>query len=469
MSRHRNRFTDNNLAQFDRQIYGDYSQGDPRIYGNYINAINAFNKSYNNSTRGRGSDNPVGSVKTQYEKQLSKYINQLPEDVDLAAIPEKYRNNISTFLMKQKQEYVNAANVVDEYEVGSEGYMQTVSKMNTIRASFERLDAQMKAYGSNKKNIIEDIENQSISLYGENEMNANLLRGVYNEEYDLNIDEFGNIAFQGDDGVVKLDDLPSYEPKDYKVAQTMMDMGVQAYKNGVVLKPGDIMYQNYRNKLNIALDQGGVPTLMSVIHDGLVGDTKMIDDPNVAQAVTNYNANQIGFEQLRDIVVNRYMGVIQQQSKTGYKVKQEKTNPPGNPNSVVYNAPEDLGYHSSGGKMFAQTIRGTNQGETYYIDPSTGAKVMLNQKEKTKPEETRESGAVGKVGLGPVYGGPYSGGPFGIGGSYSYIPNKGQGDNPPAQTEEEKEIARIMEENGIDRNQAKNIYDGLKEIQSRKN
>jgi hypothetical protein len=437
------RFTDNNLARFDRQIYGDYSQGDPRIYGNYINAINAFNKSYNNSTRGRGSNNPVGSVKTQYERQLSKYINQLPEDVDLAAIPEKYRNNISRFLMTQKQEYVNAANVVDEYEVGSEGYMQTVSKMNTIRASFERLDAQMKAYGSNKKNIIEDIENQSISLYGENQMNANLLRGVYNEEYDLNIDEFGNIAFQGDDGVVKLDDLPSYEAKDYKVAQSMMDMGVKAYKAGVVLKPGDIMYQNYRNKLNIALDQGGVPTLMSVIHDGLVGDTKMINDPNVAQAVTNYNANQIGFEELRDVVVNRYMNVIEAQSKTGYKVKQDRINTNlDNPGSKVYNSPEYIGYHEpTGGRMFTQNIRGTNQVETYYIDPSTGAKVMLNQKQQNNQKDD-------KAGLGPVYG--------------PYIPNKGQGDNQPAQTGKEKEITALMKKYPqYSREQVEKMYDTI--------
>lgn len=318
------RFTDNNLARFDRQIYGDYSQGDPRIYGNYINAINAFNKSYNNSTRGRGSNNPVGSVKTQYENQLRKYLNKLPEDVDLGAVPEKYRNNISRFLMKQKQEYVNAANVVDEYEVGSKGYMQTVSKMNTIRASFERLDAQMKAYGKNKKDIVEDIENQSISLYGENQMNANLLRGVYNEEYDLNIDEFGGVSFVGDDGVVTLDDLPDYEPKDYAVANAMMDMGVKAYQNGVILNSDSIMYQNYRNKLNIALDKGGVPTIMSVIHDGLVGDTKMINDPSIAQAVEQFQGGEVSFEDLRNIVVNKYMGVIQQQSRTGYNVKQAK-------------------------------------------------------------------------------------------------------------------------------------------------
>ena len=128
----------------------------------------------------------------------------------------------------------------------------------------------------------------------------------------------------------------------------------------------------------------------------------MINDPNVAQAVTNYNANQMGFEELRDVVVNRYMNVIEAQSKTGYKVKQDKINANlNNPGSKVYNSPEYIGYHEpTGGRMFTQSIRGTNQVETYYIDPSTGAKVMLNQKQQTNPKDD-------KAGLGPVYG-PYS-------------------------------------------------------------
>ena len=198
-----------------------------------------------------------------------------------------------------------------------------------------------------------------------------------------------------------------------------------------------------RQKLNIALDQGGVPTLMSVIHDGLVGDTKMINDPNVAQAVTNYNANQIGFEELRDVVVNRYMNVIEAQSKTGYKVKQDRINTNlDNPGSKVYNSPEYIGYHEpTGGRMFTQNIRGTNQVETYYIDPSTGAKVMLNQKQQNNQKDD-------KAGLGPVYG--------------PYIPNKGQGDNQPAQTGKEKEITALMKKYPqYSREQVEKMYDTI--------
>ena len=153
-------------------------------------------------------------------------------------------------------------------------------------------------------------------------MNANLLRGVYNEEYELEIDDYGSVSFSGDDGIVTLDDLPDYEPKDYKVANAMMDMGVKAYQNGVILNSNDIMYQNYKNKLNIAIDQGGVPTLMSIIHDGLVGDTKMVNDPVIARGVEQFQAGEISFEDLSDLIDYECVAVID--ARSGLEINDEK-------------------------------------------------------------------------------------------------------------------------------------------------
>ena len=372
----------------------------PNLYGRFVDVGRAFTQGYNQATASMsdGGD-PVRAVKNNYEKQLRSYLNKLPEDVDLGAIPSKYRNNISEFLMKQKTAYVNAANTVDEYEVGSKSYMNRIAKMNTIRQSFETLDAQMKAYGENKKEMIEMIENQSISLFGENQANVNLLRGVYNEEYDLGIDEYGNVSFMGDDGAVQLNDLPGYEPKDYTIAKSMTDMAVQAYKNGVVLKPGNIMYNQYNNQLKMALDQGGVPRIMSVIHDGLVGDMPMIQIPDIQAAVQNFKAGQLSLEGLRDIVVSNYMDVLVEQSKTGYKVKQRKPKSGSSSSSdLKYNAPEFLRYDpKTGKKVYVRTIRGTNQQEIYYIDDNYNTVILGGENTPgsdttgTSEEEIQES------------------------------------------------------------------------------
>ena len=141
--------------------------------------------------------------------------------------------------------------------------------------------------------IIDNIRDQSTSLSPENQVNVNLLRSVYNEEFDLNIDEYGNVGFIGDDGMVSMNDLPGYELKDYGAAKGLMSAAENVYKNGVILKQGDFMYNKYRNDLRLGIDKGGRNTLMSLIYDDLVGDTRLADDPYIAQNVEGRCSNII--------------------------------------------------------------------------------------------------------------------------------------------------------------------------------
>mgnify|MGYP003630693489 CR=1 FL=1 len=294
------------------------------LYGSFLDVSEAFNKGLLQASKGNPlqTTNPVGVVKNNYEEQLEGYLNKLPDDVDLAGVPDKYRNGIANYLSVQKSKYANLANNVNEYEVGSEMYMDMNNQMNNIRKSFENLDTQMKVYGNNKKNIISDIQTQSTSLSGENQANVNLLRSVYTEEFDMAIDDYGNIAFSGDDGMVALNDLPGYELKDYKAAEAFMKAGSTVYENGVKLDKGGIMYNQYRSSVKSNVDQGGRNTLMSLVYDGLVGNTALIDDPFISQSVDAYNTGNMTFEALRDVVVDNYMDVLVETSNSGYKAKQ---------------------------------------------------------------------------------------------------------------------------------------------------
>lgn len=294
-----------------------------------VDTKTAFDLGFEQATQGNGSSNPVMSVKTRYEQQLSNYLKQLPDDMDLTQIPDNYRGQISRFLTEKKAEYVRDAGILDELVVGAEDYMQTVSNMNNIKNSFENLDKQFQIYGNNKKTIIEDIENQTTSLYGENQANINLLRSVYNEEYDLKIDDSGNLSFIGDDGEIKMNDLPDYGIKDYDVASAMTKFGVDVYQNGYksgfALTKENPQYFQISNQLKTAIDQGGKNTLMSVLHDGLVGDIVLANDPMIQQQIQRFNSGEIQFAQLRDVVVDNYMGVLLKQSKSGVNNRPKKS------------------------------------------------------------------------------------------------------------------------------------------------
>ena len=370
---------------------------DRYLYGTFIDASEAFNKGLMQASKGQPlqTSDPVGVVKNNYEEQLEGYLNKLPDDVDLAAVPDKYRNGIANFLSVQKSKYVNLANQVNEYEVGSEMYMDMTNQMNNIRNSFENLDNQMKTYGKNKAEIIDNIQNQATSLYGENQANVNLLRSVYTEQFDMSIDDYGNIAFSGDDGIVALNDLPGYELKDYKVAKSLMTLGSNAYKSGAVLKEGGIMYNQYKNSIRAGVDQGGRNTLMSLIYDGLVGETKMVDDPYIAQNVEAYKNGSMTFEALRDVVVDNYMDVLVETSRSGYKAKQvaasrRRANNNSRGTELRWSTYKDAYKNEPiNGKRYKE-IEATD-GSTLYKDPSDPAGRWMTGDELKAATETTQS------------------------------------------------------------------------------
>ena len=337
--------------------------------GRYTDVKTAFDIGYEAATEGKGSDDPTMSVKQFYENRLAKYLKKLPADVDLSQIPSKYRSNISDFLSKQKQLYVNAANTVDEYEVGSETYMAKVAEMNQIKSSFENLDKQMKLYGENKKELIEAIEGQTTSLYGENQANINLLRSVYNEELDMMIDETGNVKFVGVDGELSLNDLPDYAIKDYETAAAMTKMGVMVYQNalktGQVLSVNNPIYFQYQNQLKTAIDQGGRATLMSILHDGLVGNVKMAD--GMKDQVQAYKDGNLSFSELRDMVVDNYMQVLVKQSQTG--ASQRKVNPSTSSVSGSSHYVSDNKHYQAGDRYYTRRLPKDPRGfEIRYYD-----------------------------------------------------------------------------------------------------
>lgn len=313
-----------------------YSVTQRGFYGRSIDPKTAFDQGVLEATGGRGlTRDAIGDVKRTYEQKLANYLKQLPGDPDYSGVPQKYRNTLSNYLTNLKKEYVDEASVLDQLMVGSEDYMNAVSKMNQVKAAMENLDSQFKLYQENKQSIIEDIESQTISLYGENQQNVNLLRGIFNEEYDIKIDETGSIFFVGDDGEIALNNLPDYGIKDYETAQAMMKLGSDVYRNsfksGVQLDPEGIMYHQYKNQLKMAIDRGGKNSLMSILYDGLVGDVVMANDPTIQQAIQGYKNGEMSFSTLRDITVDNYMKVLVNQSKIAIskRPKGPKQNQPG--------------------------------------------------------------------------------------------------------------------------------------------
>lgn len=304
------------------------------IYGRFVDVGAAFNQGLMMATKAGTvpTTNPVGSVKNNYEIKLEKYLNNLPPNMDLAAIPEVYRGNIQEFLMNKKMDYVNLGNQLMDYEVGTADYLEIQSQMSDISNSMKNLKNQFDIYGANKKELTKDINEDRTSLSIENQANVNLLRGVYNEEYPISIDELGNIGFVGDDGERKLNELPGYENVAFGIATSMEKIAENAYNNGfskgIVISDGDANFNRDKNNLINQIKKGGRNSLMSIIHDGIVGDTKMIENPIIAENLKRYNEGSLSGDGLTKLVADIYMDAVIENSvqgvAAGQKLEDEK-------------------------------------------------------------------------------------------------------------------------------------------------
>ena len=377
------------------------------IYGRFVDVGAAFNQGLMMATKGGNAptSNAVGSVKNNYEMKVESYLNKLPPDMDLGAIPEAYRGNIQEFLMNQKGNYVELANMLIQHEVGTPAYLELRSQMGGISNSMQNLKKQFDTYGANKKELLGDINENRTSLSIENQANVNLLAGVYNEEYPMNIDEFGNISFVGDDGIKGLKDLPGYENKAFGIATNMEKIALDAYTKGEVINEGDANFSFNKNNIKSQLQQGGRNSLMSVIYDGIVGNTKMIDNPIIAQNLQSYRDGDLSYDGLTDLVVDTYMDAVIENSKSGYKAKEvaaarrQRGSGGGNynrSNRNAYKSPEFIYMEKYGGKVavYAPTdpngkvIIKTLDGQVVDVTPAKDWEDMTPQERLQKPTQT---------------------------------------------------------------------------------
>lgn len=245
------------------------------------------------------------------EAKVESYMNGMPSDFDVSQIPQKYRETISSFLMKGKQEYADSAMAIGDYEVGSDGYIGHVATMNKVKNSFHNLKSQFDQFGAGKKDLTQDILEGMYSK-GNDPNEISLLTSVYTDELDVNIGEDGNIGFIGGDGnLTNFSDLPDYFNKDYKSGDAIMKLASGIYSAGQPLNQATSLM--YENKLYQMIEQGGMSTLKSLARDDFFNRGGI---PSITDEELNDPMQRDAVEKK---LVDFYMGVFDTHAKNGVK------------------------------------------------------------------------------------------------------------------------------------------------------
>ena len=236
----------------------------------------------------------------------------MPAGIELSKIPPAQQENVANWSKQMKFKYAEAARILPTLEAGSEEYVEAMSTMTNIKNSFVNLNNNLETFKANKTEYLKSSSSGALSK-GNDSKQGNLLASIYTDESDMIFDENGNMAFQNGDAVVNINDVPDYFNKDFKSADTLININSDIYNAGQKLDP--TMSNMYRQKILNMIRQGGRETTLSLATDDLIqeGGLGIVDQDLL------YNPERQ--EELEQVVVDNYMSILNSSADAGFKKK----------------------------------------------------------------------------------------------------------------------------------------------------
>ena len=246
--------------------------------------------------------------------KVETYLNAMPSGIELSKIPPAQQEGVAAWSKQMKFEYAEAAKMLPSLDPGSDQYMEAMNKMTSVKQAFSNLNNNLETFKANKTEYLKSSSSGSLSK-GNNSKQGNMLANIYTDESDMIFDANGNMAFQSGDQVLNLNDVPDYFNKDFKSADTLININSDIYNAGQKLDP--TMNNMYRQKILNMIRQGGRETTLSLATDDLIqeGGLGIMD-----QDLLNNPERQ---EELEQTVVDNYMNILNSSANSGYKKKSD--------------------------------------------------------------------------------------------------------------------------------------------------
>lgn len=281
----------------------------------------------------------IGAAETQRRDNLKReeekaglmvegFMNSMPDDMDLTAIPEEDQPMISNFLMSKKDEYVNYANIAGAAKVGSPEKLEAMSAMKSIGNQMSRLKQQYDSYGSMKTDYLQDFKKKNLSTANASQTmidSANIFTGGYKRQVDAN----GNLSFIDPSGnTTLLGDVKQPFEKAWKEADMLNDQLFKLHERGVKLDDSEREY--FRGKFDKLIDDAGIEGLQSIAFDNLVGGKSFItkEERKFIEALNTNDPEELiaAKAELKEIILDRIINVADSQANSGFDRKQRLIN-----------------------------------------------------------------------------------------------------------------------------------------------
>ena len=263
------------------------------------------------------------------DKQIAGYVNKMKSNVDLTGVPPAQQKAIQSFLIDQKDQYVQAANEIVKYSASDPEYMYYADIMNSVNNSFVNAANTLKTYKASQTEFIDDFQNGRLS---DGDLALKKQAGeIYSPDAKFTV-ENGDFVFTDSSGnKLNYRDFKNPANKAYKTATSIANIANTVYKSGAKLS------QTQAATIRLQLEEAfntDPNALRSIAADGFFTGQPMA----ISQEQLNDAAN---IDELQDIVINQILTGISASADQGYNekmAKQRKGN--GNNPTKQYKTPE---------------------------------------------------------------------------------------------------------------------------------
>jgi len=245
---------------------------------------------------------------------INSYMSQLKTNIDLTGYSAEQQRAMKNFLNNKRSEYAFAANELARIKDASDPeYQFYADAMNAINNQIVNLAEQSKAYNERKLQFA-DLNEKGLWSAGNDPQSADQAAYIYGlgeEKAVMGVDENGNLTFDINGETMLFNDYKEPFLKDYKAAQTILDLSNTVYSAGE-LTPAN--KELIRMQLETAL--ASPQSLQSIISNDFT-----LDGINLNNIV--YNPEDIGGT--RNQVVNSLLNAYESTAAAGLAAKKRSS------------------------------------------------------------------------------------------------------------------------------------------------
>lgn len=265
----------------------------------------------------------------QANRKIASYLNKMKSGADIEGLNADQNKVLKDYLVEQKNQYVEAANMLATMQPGDPGYTDYVDVMNQVNQNITNVSNNMKTYKLNQKDLYEDFQENLLSSGDPTRLSQ--AEYMYKPGASFSLNKKGGLMFNIDGEEIEYANFNPPSAKATSTATALLKLTDQVYNKAFRSGQAANQYSSANLRMQIEDAIGSNPDIAkSLVMDGLLTNTPL----KISEASFTDPAK------LKNDLVNQIMNGIMAASNAGakdYAVKNQNNNNNNNENKLQYN------------------------------------------------------------------------------------------------------------------------------------